>query len=123
MSVPPAADRGRFAAFQPALSLLSRVVSRNHDGFVTIDAGLKALYRDGAVPLVLSHPGANYDWFGDEHGKLTLTPGTAKPALGELVELSVSHCDPTINLFDRFHVVQAGVVVDCWDIDLRGKAQ
>lgn len=43
--------------------------------------------------------------------------------VGEVVELVVSHCDPTVNLFDEFYIVRAGRVIDIWPIDLRGKCQ
>ncbi len=115
----------RFEAFAPALRLLTTVVSVNQSGFVTVDAGLKALYHDGAVPRVLSteYVGMTYDWFGDEYGKLSFPPGVRPPALGAVVELVVSHCDPTINLFDHFHLVRGNEVVGCWSIDLRGCSQ
>jgi D-serine deaminase-like pyridoxal phosphate-dependent protein len=37
--------------------------------------------------------------------------------------LVVSHCDPTVNQFDRFFVTRGGKVVDLWTIDLRGRSQ
>jgi len=46
-----------------------------------------------------------------------------KLKLGEVVELIVSHCDPTVNLFDEFYVIRDGRVIDVWPIDLRGKCQ
>ncbi|MCK7540010.1 MAG: hypothetical protein MZV63_58435 [Marinilabiliales bacterium] len=63
--------------------MLTTVVSGPHGRQVTVDAGLKALYRDGGHPRVLNPEYANlqYDWFGDEYGKLsarsrgTLLPG------------------------------------------------
>lgn len=61
--------------------------------------------------------------FGDEHGKITAREGVALPKLGEVLELVVAHCDPTINLFDHFYITQNDIVIDRWDIDLRGKAQ
>lgn len=118
-----------FEVFRPALTLLSSVVSVNRKGFVTVDAGLKAMYRDGAAPLVLGQDrGLTYDWFGDEYGRISRAenagsaPGSL-PRLGEYVELMVSHCDPTVNLFDCFYITQNDVVVDVWPIDLRGRSQ
>ena len=43
--------------------------------------------------------------------------------LGEVLELVVSHCDPTVNQFDRFRIIRGDEVVDEWTIDLRGKSQ
>lgn len=112
--------------FRPALTLLSSVVSRNRNDFVTIDAGLKSLYFTPEAPPRVVVDGRmrgdyRYEWFGDEHGKLYF-PGD-KPEPGEVFELTLPHCDPTINMHDRIHVVRDGEVIDIWPIDLRGLAQ
>lgn len=107
------------------MTLLTTVISVNRPNFVTVDAGLKALYHHGGTPTVLNAPGSGfqYEWFGDEQGKIVILPSSPKPALGDVLELVVSHCDPTINLFDVFHVASKGIVTDIWPIDLRGKSQ
>ncbi|MEX1328362.1 MAG: DSD1 family PLP-dependent enzyme [Desulfobacterales bacterium] len=115
----------RFVDFQPALTLLTTVVSVNHPEFVTVDAGLKSLYRHGGSPFVTT-PGftdLRYEWFGDEYGKLICKDGGDLPPLGTVLELVTSHCDPTINLFDCFYITRGKKVVDRWPIDLRGKSQ
>ena len=62
----------------------------------------------------------SYDWnFGDEHGHLTF-PAEKHFSPGDRVELIVSHCDPTVNLFDELWIVQGEQVVDRWEIALRG---
>lgn len=110
--------------FGTALTLLSTVVSANRRGFVTVDAGLKTMYRDGGVPRVIQPRGSfAYDWFGDEYGRVSVPGDGPRLKPGDKVELVVSHCDPTINLFDRYHVVRNNRVVDVWEIDLRGKCQ
>ncbi len=118
-------DSARFVDFQPALTLLTTVVSVNHPEFVTVDAGLKSLYRHGGIPFVVS-PGftdLRYEWFGDEYGKLIRKDGGNLPPLGAVLELVTSHCDPTINLFDCFYITRGEQVIDRWPIDLRGKSQ
>ena len=114
-----------FPRFKPALTMLSSVVSCNQKGMVTIDAGLKSMYRDGATPIVLypDDRDYSYDWFGDEYGKIGFTGGGGALKPGSMFELMVSHCDPTVNQFDRFHVIEKERVVDVWPIDLRGKSQ
>jgi len=109
----------RFDTFAPSLSLLTTVVSTNRKGFVTVDAGLKAVYRDGAIPEVIE-PGLHYDWFGDEYGKVSGNLANPPLRLGDKLHLVVSHCDPTVNLFDQFFIMQSKKVVDVWPIDLRG---
>ncbi len=108
--------------FQPSMTMLTTVISANSKEHVTVDAGTKSLYKDPTSPKIISHAGLSYDWdlFGDEHGKVT---GSSLPVVGDLIEMIVPHCDPTINLFDKFYVIENDVVVDIWDIGLRGKSQ
>jgi D-serine deaminase-like pyridoxal phosphate-dependent protein len=113
---------GRFEAFPPALSLLTTVVSANQRDFVTVDAGLKSLYRDGARPEVIA-PGLRYEWFGDEYGKILGDLESHPLRLRDKLRLVVSHCDPTVNLFDQLFLTRAGKVEDVWDVDLRGCSQ
>ncbi|MFC7781508.1 DSD1 family PLP-dependent enzyme [Legionella taurinensis] len=112
--------------FQPAMTLLTTVISSNRMEHVTVDAGTKAIYANAHhKPKIISHEGLEYDWggFGDEHGKITAVGNTPLPANGDVLELVIPHCDPTINLFDQFYLIDNGRVVDVWDIDLRGKSQ
>jgi D-serine deaminase-like pyridoxal phosphate-dependent protein len=91
---------------------------------VTTDAGLKCFATEGPKPEVMSGgpPVASYDYFGDEHGRLSFPPGTGPvPALGERVELVTPHCDPTVNLHDFYHVIRGDTLVDIWPVDARGK--
>ncbi len=114
-----------FIAFEPALRLLTTAVSVNQHGFVTVDAGLKSIYKDGANPFIISpgFRGMKYDWFGDEYGKIIYSEDDKPPELGTVLEIVTSHCDPTINLFDKFYVTKGDEVVDEWPIDLRGCSQ
>ncbi len=125
LAVGSAEDPTRFAPFGPALRLLTTVVSGNQLGFVTVDAGLKALYKDGGIPQVIgpAHSGLIYDWFGDEYGKITRPGSSELPPVGTVLELVVSHCDPTVNLFDRYYLTKGPDVVGVWPIDLRGCSQ
>ncbi len=115
----------RFEKFPPALTILTTVISANHPGFVTVDAGLKALYRDGGTPYVLNPAGAGlrYEWRGDEHGKIIIEDSSVRLELGDVLEMVVSHCDPTVNLFDGLYITRGEVVADFWPIDMRGKCQ
>jgi len=125
LNIGSADDDARFTAFPPALRLLTTVVSANHKGFVTVDAGLKSLYKDGGTPEVIvpEDSALVYDWFGDEYGRISGTDNSELPALGTVLELVASHCDPTINLFDKFYLTRGEEVVATWPIDLRGCSQ
>ena len=111
--------------FLPAMTMLTTVISANQDTHVTVDAGTKSLYKVDEKPKVLSHDNLVYDWdyFGDEHGKISPINNASLPKLSEVIELMVAHCDPTINLFDYFYVTEDDLVVDKWEINLRGCAQ
>ncbi len=125
LAVESSQNSGRFASFEPALRLLTTVVSANQKGFVTVDAGLKSMYKDGAVPKIITHEFADmkYDWFGDEYGKIIYPENRKAPALGTVLELVTSHCDPTVNLFDKYFVTEGDKVIGEWKIDLRGCSQ
>ena len=112
------------APFETALMIDSRVISANAEGMVTLDAGIKAFSTDAEPPLVLSGApqGAKYFFMGDEHGAL-LTPDATPPALGSLVTLAAPHCDPTVNLYDTFHVIQGDTLVALWPVAGRGRSR
>ncbi|MES2442106.1 MAG: DSD1 family PLP-dependent enzyme [Pseudomonadota bacterium] len=105
--------------FEAALAVDATVVSANAEGLVTVDAGLKAFAADAGVPVVLTGVAGEswYAFMGDEHGALF---GTALPGLAERVTLMPPHCDPTVNLYDRYFVVEGETVVDVWPVTARG---
>jgi D-serine deaminase-like pyridoxal phosphate-dependent protein len=106
--------------FRPALFVLSTAVSQPVKGFITIDAGYKAAAADHQPPQPWNLGDVSYQWAGDEHGILTLTKPTRAVGVGDKIRLIVSHCDPTVNLYDRFHVCRGDQVVDVWPIVARG---
>ena len=108
--------------FRTALTIAGRVVSTVQPDRVIIDAGLKAMATDAGPALIASGAAveATYQFMGDEHGGLRFAEGTIRPALGDLVTLVTPHCDPTVNLHDRFHVIRDRRLVDIWPIEARG---
>jgi 3-hydroxy-D-aspartate aldolase len=104
--------------FEPALFVRASVVSRVHPGRAVVNAGLKAFATDSGrpVPARGAPPGATYRFMGDEHGAVEFDPALAAPPLGAGIELLTSHCDPTVNLHDRYAVVDGEDVVDSWPI-------
>ena len=116
----------KFNTFTNAMSLLTTVISSNNENHVTVDAGTKGIYVDAHhKPHIINFDGLHYDWngFGDEHGKITADAGFKLPVNLDVIELIVPHCDPTINLYDYFYIIENDIVIDVWDIDLRGKSQ
>jgi D-serine deaminase-like pyridoxal phosphate-dependent protein len=113
-------ERGGAPAFEPSLFVEATVISANAPGMVTIDAGLKALSPDAGAPTVIGVPGASYRFMGDEHGAI-VSQGPL-PGLGERVALIPGHCDPTVNLYDAYHLLDGESIVDVWPVTARGRS-
>lgn len=113
---------GHAAPFEIALFVQTSVVSTNQPDWVTVDGGTKVLATDSGLPVVASgaRPHSRYVFAGDEHGKL-MGPANERPQLGERVEFVTSHCDPTVNLHDVYHVLQGDTLVALWPVDARGR--
>ncbi|MFT3725662.1 MAG: DSD1 family PLP-dependent enzyme [Hyphomonadaceae bacterium] len=109
--------------YETSLQIDARVVSANTPGLATIDAGFKAMATDGGPPTVISGApaGSIFHFMGDEHG--LVVPGEQKLAIGDIVTLAAPHCDPTVNLYDFFHVVRGDTLVDIWQVQGRGRSR
>jgi D-serine deaminase-like pyridoxal phosphate-dependent protein len=108
--------------FRTSLTVAARIVSTVQPDRVTIDAGSKALSTDFGPALVAdgAPAGSTYQFMGDEHGAIRFAEGANRPGLGGVVSLIAPHCDPTVNLYDQFHVMRGGRLVDIWPIEARG---
>ena len=111
--------------FEHALFVKSQVMSRSASHAV-VDAGHKSHAIDSGLPAVWQR---ELDYFnrGDEHGGVrprVAASASELPALGETVWLVPGHCDPTVNLHDRYIAVRGGlaggVVEAVWPIEARG---
>lgn len=109
-----------FTEFRHSLYVLVTVMSATKPGRAVVDAGHKALGNDQGMPWVADIPGARYQGPSDDHGTLILDDAARGVLLGEKIRLIPGHCDPTVNLYDWFVVVQGGRVVDLWEISARG---
>ncbi len=112
------------AAFETALLVDARVISANHGFLVTVDAGFKAFATEAGAPPILAGAvaGAVYHFMGDEHGCVVPPSGQPPPALGEVVTFAAPHCDPTVNLYEAYHVVRGDTLVGIWPIEARGRS-
>jgi 3-hydroxy-D-aspartate aldolase len=111
--------------FETSLAVDARVVSANHAPLVTIDAGFKSLSTDGGMAVVQRGPaeGTMFVFMGDEHAALIAADIAQKLSPGDAVSLTVPHCDPTVNLYDFYHVVRDDTLVDLWPVSARGRAR
>jgi D-serine deaminase-like pyridoxal phosphate-dependent protein len=110
--------------FETSLFVQTTVISANRPGLATSDAGYKAFATDAGPPQIASGApsGANYFFFGDEQGGITL-PGDARSLRpGDSLSCVVPHCDPTVNLYDVYHAVRGDTLEAIWPIEARGKS-
>ena len=109
--------------YETSLQIDARVVSANTPGLATIDAGFKAMATDGGPPTVIG--GARSDtpfhFMGDEHG--LVVAGDQKLTIGDRITLAAPHCDPTVNLYDFYHIVRGDTLIDIWPVQGRGRSR
>lgn len=108
-----------------ALTVLTRVVSRQRDGIAITDAGLKAMSSDSVSPdigvgLVCDVTMSAMDEVrftngNEEHGFLT-GDGAADLAAGDLLRIVPNHACGTVNMWSRVLVLEDDATVDEWSI-------
>lgn len=111
--------------FEQALQIDARVVSANTPGLVTVDAGLKAMATEKGPPMILKGAveGSTTRFMGDEHLAVVAPEGKEPPRHGEQVILTPPHCDPTVNLYEAYHIVKDDTLVDIWPVTGRGRSR
>jgi len=113
---------GAPAPFESALSVLTSIVSCATRERIVVDAGWKSLSSDSGTPVVKGIDGAAFTFAGDEHGKIALPDGVNLRA-GDKLEIVPSHCDTTVNLYDRYCCLRGGKVEAVWPVAARGRTQ
>jgi D-serine deaminase-like pyridoxal phosphate-dependent protein len=110
--------------FKTSLFVQTTVISNNRDGLITTDAGFKAFATDAGNPAIASGApeGSSYFFFGDEQGGVIYPPTNGKIEIGTVIACIVPHCDPTVNLYDRYHCVRGDVLESIWKIEARGRS-
>jgi D-serine deaminase-like pyridoxal phosphate-dependent protein len=103
----------RYDDFSTSLHVLTTVISRNHAGQVTIDAGNKAMLKP--TDQVAGRPEVKVENQGAEYGILRWESGNGF-TLGEKAELITSNLDMTTNCYDRYYLCEGEKVVDVWPI-------
>ena len=115
---------GDAVPFEVSLMVQTTVISANRAGLATTDAGFKSFATDAGPPLLRSGApdGAAYFFFGDEQGGITYPKDAKQLVPGDVVRCIVPHCDPTVNLYDRYHAVREGTLEALWPIEARGRS-
>lgn len=111
--------------FETSLGVDARVVSANHSALVTIDSGYKSLSTDGGSAQVRAGAPSEtmFMFMGDEHAALIGPDIGLRLRAGDPVSLIVPHCDPTVNLYDFYHVVRGDTLIELWPVSARGRAR
>ncbi|WP_377848609.1 hypothetical protein [Bosea sp. UC22_33] len=110
--------------FSPALRIAVTVIGHSSLGFAITDGGSKSFALDGPPPRVFLNNElvGRIEWCGDEFGRILPLKGQSALPIGAVVECTVPHCDPTINLHDFLHVVRGKQLVALWQVEARGRA-
>ncbi len=104
------------------LTILASVISRPSAGKAIVDVGWKSASSDGGLPAV-KEAGLVFEFAGDEHGSIGGAGSELDLALGDRIQLIPSHCDTTVNLYDRFVVHRGGRLEAYLPIEARGRSQ
>ena len=112
-----------YSDFQPALTILTTVLNAQYEGRATTDAGAKACTINRPWSIVKGERGMGYTSGSDEFGSIRYGDDASRTyAVGDKLELIVSHCDPVVNLYDRMYAVRNGLVEAVWEIAARGRS-
>jgi D-serine deaminase-like pyridoxal phosphate-dependent protein len=109
--------------YQPAVLVLTRVVSHPRAGIVTCDAGHKAVSADAGVPtcVVIGHPELTPLSPSEEHLPIAVKEGAAAPHVGEALYLLPRHVCPTVNNFNDALVVRHKAIESVEKVSARGR--
>jgi D-serine deaminase-like pyridoxal phosphate-dependent protein len=107
-------DPNIYSDFEPALTVLTTVISKTHANQCAVDYGNKATLR--TTDEVKDRPGVRVEAGGAEYGMLLWNEGDRDLMLGELVEIYPSNLDTSVNVFDRIYVARGDSIVDVWPI-------
>jgi D-serine deaminase-like pyridoxal phosphate-dependent protein len=104
--------------FSRALTVLGTVVI-HHGNTIVLDSGRKSVGIDFVLPTMVDYPHYQARYFAEEHALFDLDD-RCPLKYGDTVELTPGYAPTTVNLYDAYHVVENGVVVDIWPIIPRG---
>jgi D-serine deaminase-like pyridoxal phosphate-dependent protein len=107
-------DSSVYGDFEPALTVMTRVISKRHPNQCTIDAGNKALLRP--TDEVKGRPEVAVENQGAEYGILKWKDTDREFKLGDRVELYPSNLDMSTNVYDRYYIARGEQIVDVWPI-------
>ena len=116
-------DPDVYSDFRPALTILTTVLNAQYEGRATTDAGAKACTINRPWSRVKGETGMTYTSGSDEFGTIRYGDDASRTyAVGDKLELIVSHCDPVVNLYDQMYAARNGIVEAVWAVAARGRS-
>jgi len=108
---------------QPAVLVMTCVVSHPRAGIITCDAGHKSVSADAGVPtcIVAGHPELAPLGPSEEHLPMAVAEGAAAPKVGDILYLIPRHVCPTVNNFDSAILVRNNKVESLEKVSARGR--
>ena len=123
LAIGGAEDPEVYTDFETALTVLTTVLNAQYEGRATTDAGAKANTINRPWPVIAGETGMTYTAGSDEFGTIRYEANASRVyAVGDKLELIVSHCDPVVNLYDQLYGVRGDTVEVVWPIAGRGKS-
>ena len=119
-------ERCGVTGLQPALRLITTVISRGKLERAVLDCGRKSLHPDVHPPRVASTvsgrplPDAEVVQISAEHTTLELGPHSQDLTIGDKIELIPGYSDHTTPLHPVLYGLRGGVVETAWPIAARG---
>ena len=123
LAIGGAEDPEVYSDFEPSLTVLTTVLNAQYEGRATTDAGAKANTINRPWPIIAGETGMTYTAGSDEFGSIRYEADASRTyAVGDKLELIVSHCDPVVNLYEQLYGVRGDTVEVVWPIAGRGKS-
>ena len=107
------ADEHVYSDFEPALTVMTTVISKTRPNQCAVDYGNKATLRP--TDEMKGRPEVKVEGGGAEYGILSWNDGP-EIKLGDRVEIYPSNLDTSTNVYDRYYVARGEQIVDVWPI-------
>jgi D-serine deaminase-like pyridoxal phosphate-dependent protein len=111
---------------QLAYTVLATVVSTSLEGQAVIDAGSKAISKEGrggyGFGELYEHPEVRVKATSEEHGVLDLTDSTWRPRVGDRVRVVPNHVCVSVNLQDAIYALREGAL-ERLELEGRGRGR
>jgi len=103
--------------FDPALTVLTTVLSKTEDERIVVDVGLKTLSCERGIPAVKDLAGVATRRLTAEHGIIDIQDPAVPLQVGDRIEMWVHYSDATVNLHERIYGVRNGCVEEVFRVE------